>query len=50
MMIEAMAAWLRPDRLVYGSDRPVIEPVRSGREVELMTNAADFLTPARATA
>jgi predicted TIM-barrel fold metal-dependent hydrolase len=50
MMIEAMAAWLGPDRLVYGSDRPVIEPVRSGRETELMTNAADFLAPARATA
>jgi predicted TIM-barrel fold metal-dependent hydrolase len=50
MMIEAMAACLGPDRLVYGSDRPVIEPVRSGREVELMTNAADFLAPARAAA
>ena len=50
MMIEAMAAWLGPDRLVYGSDRPVIEPVRSGREVELMNNAADFLTTARAAA
>ncbi len=50
MMIEAMAAWLGPDRLVYGSDRPVIEPVRSGREVESMANAADFLTLARATA
>jgi predicted TIM-barrel fold metal-dependent hydrolase len=50
MMIEAMAACLGPDRLVYGSDRPVIEPVHSGREVELMNNAADFLTPARAAA
>jgi predicted TIM-barrel fold metal-dependent hydrolase len=50
MMIEAMAACLGADRLVYGSDRPVIEPVRSGREVELMTNAADFLIPARAAA
>jgi hypothetical protein len=50
IMIEAMADWVGPDRLVYGSDRPVIEPVRSGREVELMTNAADFLTLARATA
>jgi 6-methylsalicylate decarboxylase len=50
MVVEAMAAWLGPDRLVYGSDRPVIEPVRSGREVELMTNAADFLTSARTTA
>jgi 6-methylsalicylate decarboxylase len=50
MMIEPMAAWLGPDRLVYGSDRPVIDPVHSGREVELMTNAADFLIPARAVA
>jgi 6-methylsalicylate decarboxylase len=50
MVIEAMAAWLGPDRLVYGSDRPVIEPVHSGREVELMTNAADFLIPARVAA
>ena len=50
MVIDAIAAWLGPDRLVYGSDRPVIEPVRSGREAELMTNAADFLTSVRATA
>ncbi|MFZ0388533.1 MAG: amidohydrolase family protein [Solirubrobacteraceae bacterium] len=50
MMIEAMAAWLGPDRLVYGSDRPVIEPVHSGRGVELMTNAAEFLISARAVA
>jgi 6-methylsalicylate decarboxylase len=50
MMIEAMAACLGPDRLVYGSDRPVVEPVHSGREVELMNNAADFLIPARAPA
>jgi 6-methylsalicylate decarboxylase len=50
MMIEAMVTCLGPDRLVYGSDRPVIEPVRSGREVELMSNAADLLTAARAAA
>jgi 6-methylsalicylate decarboxylase len=50
MVVEAMAAWLGPDRLVYGSDRPVIEPVPTGREVELMTNAADFLTSTSATA
>jgi hypothetical protein len=50
MVVEAMAAWLGPDRLVYGSDRPVIEPVRTGREVELMSNAADFLTSTRAAA
>jgi 6-methylsalicylate decarboxylase len=50
MIVEAMAAWLGPDRLVYGSDRPVIEPVPTGREVDLMTNAADFLTSTRAAA
>jgi predicted TIM-barrel fold metal-dependent hydrolase len=50
MVVEAMAAWLGPDRLVYGSDRPVIEPVMSGRERELMSNAADFLAATRAAA
>ena len=50
MIVEAMAAWLGPDRLVYGSDRPVIEPVPTGREVDLMTNAADFLTSTGAAA
>lgn len=49
MVVEAMARWLGPDRLVYGSDRPVIEPVRTGREMELMHNAALVLTPAEAT-
>ena len=39
-VVEAMARWLGPDRLVYGSDRPVIEPVPTGREVDLMHNAA----------
>jgi 6-methylsalicylate decarboxylase len=48
MVVEAMAAWCGPDRLVYGSDRPVIDPVATGREVELMTNAADFLASTRA--
>ena len=39
-LVEAMARWVGPSQLVYGSDRPVIEPVRTGREVELMDNAA----------
>ena len=39
MLVEAMARWLGPDRLVYGSDRPVIDPVPTGREIELMANA-----------
>lgn len=49
MVVEAMARWLGPDRLVYGSDRPVIDPVRTGREMELMHNAALILAPAEAT-
>ena len=50
MVVEAMAGWVGPDRLVYGSDRPVIDPVTTGREVELMTNAADFLISTRSAA
>jgi hypothetical protein len=29
-----------PAQLVHGSDRPVVEPVRTGRERALMVNAA----------
>ena len=46
MVVEAMARWLGPDRLVYGSDRPVIDPVPTGREIELMTNATAVITAA----
>jgi 6-methylsalicylate decarboxylase len=42
-VVEAMARWVGPSQLMYGSDRPVIEPVRTGREVELMANAAVLL-------
>lgn len=45
-MVETMACWVGPRQLVYGSDRPVLEPVRNGREVELMANAARLLTKA----
>ena len=45
-VVEAMARWVGPRQLLYGSDRPVIEPLKTGREAELMSNAADFLTPA----
>lgn len=45
-VVEAMARWVGPGQLIYGSDRPVIEPVRTGREVELMNNAAELLRPA----
>jgi hypothetical protein len=48
MIVEAMARWVGPAQLVYGSDRPVIEPVPTGREVELMNNATQLLTPAEA--
>jgi hypothetical protein len=50
MIVEAMARWVGPAQLVYGSDRPVIEPVPTGREVELMNNSTQLLAPARAFA
>jgi len=43
-MIETLARWVGPQQLVYGSDRPVVEPVETGRERELMTNAASLAT------
>jgi 6-methylsalicylate decarboxylase len=45
-LVEAMARWVGPSQLVYGSDRPVIEPVPTGREVELMANGSELLAPA----
>jgi predicted TIM-barrel fold metal-dependent hydrolase len=42
-LLAAMARWVGPGQLLYGSDRPVVEPVRTGREVELMSNAAELL-------
>jgi 6-methylsalicylate decarboxylase len=42
-LVEAMAHLVGPGQLVYGSDRPVIEPIATGREVELMTSAANLL-------
>jgi hypothetical protein len=38
-MVETIARWVRPDRLIYGSDGALLEPLRTGREVEVMTNA-----------
>ncbi|HEX3831646.1 MAG TPA: hypothetical protein VHW04_06715 [Solirubrobacteraceae bacterium] len=49
-MVEAMARCVGPAQLVYGSDRPVIEPVPTGREVELMSNSGAVLEPMRAFA
>lgn len=48
--VEALARWTDPSRLVYGSDRPVVEPISTGRDAELMVNAARLLTPAEALA
>jgi 6-methylsalicylate decarboxylase len=47
MTLESMARRVGPAQLVYGSDRPVIEPVTTGREVELMINATQLLTATR---
>jgi predicted TIM-barrel fold metal-dependent hydrolase len=38
--IEAMARRVGPDQLVYGSDRPVVEPVPTGRETLLAVNGS----------
>jgi hypothetical protein len=37
--IEAMARRVGPQQLLYGSDRPVVEPLASGRESPLRENA-----------
>jgi predicted TIM-barrel fold metal-dependent hydrolase len=41
--IEAMARRVGPEQLVYGSDRPVIEPFPTGRDSLLEHNAAALL-------
>jgi 6-methylsalicylate decarboxylase len=43
-LVEAMAGWVGPAQLVYGSDRPVVEPVHTGRDRALMDNAARLMT------
>jgi hypothetical protein len=45
MAIAAMAGRVGPAQLVFGSDRPVVEPTPSGREAVLRANAA-WLAPA----
>jgi predicted TIM-barrel fold metal-dependent hydrolase len=42
--IEAMAQRVGADQLVYGSDRPVIEPFPTGRDLLLQHNATRVLT------
>jgi hypothetical protein len=39
-MVEAMARWVGDAQLVYGSDRPVVEPLRTAQDHALMVNAA----------
>lgn len=46
--IEMMAKRVGAEQLVYGSDRPVAEPTRNGREAILQANAAHFLARAGA--
>jgi predicted TIM-barrel fold metal-dependent hydrolase len=48
--VEAMARRVGSEQLVYGSDRPVIEPVVTGREVLLAANAARLVAPVRVAA
>jgi predicted TIM-barrel fold metal-dependent hydrolase len=43
--VEAMARRVGGDQLVYGSDRPVIEPVPTGREALLRANGARVVAP-----
>jgi 6-methylsalicylate decarboxylase len=49
-MVETMARWVGPQQLVYGSDRPVLEPLATGRERELMGNAASLVSTTRVPA
>ena len=46
--VEAMARRVGPEQLVYGSDRPVVEPAMTGRERLLRENAARVLQRASA--
>lgn len=41
--VETMARRVGPDQLLYGSDRPVVEPTPTGRETLLAANAATLL-------
>lgn len=48
--VEATARRIGTSRLVYGSDRPVLEPLPTGREAMLLSTAAELLTPVRLAA
>jgi hypothetical protein len=43
--VEAMGHWVGRTQLLYGSDRPVIEPLLTGADTELMSNGLRLLTP-----
>jgi predicted TIM-barrel fold metal-dependent hydrolase len=45
--VEAMARRVGPEQLVYGSDRPVVEPTPTGREALLAGNGAQLLEQAQ---
>jgi predicted TIM-barrel fold metal-dependent hydrolase len=45
--VEAMARRIGTSRLVYGSDRAVLDPLPTGRETMLQATAAELLTPIR---
>jgi hypothetical protein len=49
-LVDAMAGWVGPAQLVYGSDRPVVEPVHTGRDRGLMDNAARLMRTAEVPA
>jgi predicted TIM-barrel fold metal-dependent hydrolase len=48
--VEAMARRVGAQQLVYGSDRPVLEPLPTGREATLQTNGGLLLSRARTPA
>jgi 6-methylsalicylate decarboxylase len=48
--VDALARLVGEAQLVYGSDRPVVEPVSSGRDAALRENAALLGAPGRVTA
>jgi 6-methylsalicylate decarboxylase len=48
--VEGMARRVGLEQLVYGSDRPVLEPLRTGREAALQANGARLFSRTKAAA
>lgn len=46
MALEDVARRVGAAQLVYGSDRPVAEPIRSGRDAQLQENGGRLLAAA----